>query len=304
MAETNPRNFARDPRTLPLLPRGGGLTEYKPQTQTHSSGTNILPSATPIAAETVVSSLNRKRKPSLSMDHYLIIHDSMASTNTASSMSPSFANDRNTQMEYSSRRDDDLFLQFTQHHQKQARRVSMCGSSLKKARSHSPVREVLVETSSPDKPSMFDPNAFKQILLQRSTETLKNIPYMPGTKPKVEIVEYLPDEAAAMALFQQSNGIYIQPFSNTHDIIKWNIQGNDEINAWLQKRDEYIHPVESGDWNVHWWAVYNPTYAWVKFDSCEAQYDRQTRKFTLILRTFLYATGKDENGRPSCVCIE
>mmetsp|Transcript_3782 Transcript_3782/g.5652 ORF Transcript_3782/g.5652 Transcript_3782/m.5652 type:complete len:223 (-) Transcript_3782:305-973(-) len=177
MTETNHQNFARDP-TLPLLPRGGELREY--QAQPHSSGTSILPSATPIAATASASSFGRKRKPSICMDHY-IIPNSMASINTATSMSSSFANDRNTQMESSSRRDDDLFLQFTQHHQKQARRVSMCSSSLKKARSHSPVREVLMDTSSPAKPSMFDPNAFKQIILQRSTDTLRNLPHMPGT---------------------------------------------------------------------------------------------------------------------------
>jgi len=189
----------------------------------------------------------------------------------------------------------------------------MCGSSLKKARSHSPVREAPSLSLSSSSNNTFDSNTIKQFLLRRSIVALKNLSHKPGKKTKAEITVDLPDEAAAMALFQRSdgsenghkNGIYTQPFSNTHDTIKWNIQGNDEINAWLQKRDEFIHPVESGDWNIWWGAVYNPTYAWAKFDSCEAQYDKQTRVLSLILRTFLYATGKDENGRPSCVvCID
>lgn len=183
-------------------------------------------------------------------------------------------------------------------HRPQPRRVSMCGSSLKKARSYSPPREANVTL---ELESTFDPNAFKQLLLQRTTAALRNLSYKPGKKTMAKIILDLPNEAAAMALFQRSDGIYIQPSSKnttgTNNIIKWTIQGNDEINSWLQKRDEYIHPVEYGDWNVPWWEVYNPTYAWAKFDSCEAQYDTQTKAFSLKLSTFLYATGKDENGR-------
>lgn len=268
------------------------------------------------------SALYRKRRSAMSSTPSQI--DTSSRTNSSNScvemeaLSPNFSNivstgiNINRQSEHKS----SMVLPFTSVRTQsftQPRRVSMCGSSLKKARSHSPVREAPSLSLSSSSNNTFDSNTIKQFLLRRSIVALKNLSHKPGKKTKAEITVDLPDEAAAMALFQRSdgsenghkNGIYTQPFSNTHDTIKWNIQGNDEINAWLQKRDEYIHPVESGDWNIWWGAVYNPTYAWAKFDSCEAQYDKQTRVLSLILRTFLYATGKDENGRPSCVvCID
>ena len=95
----------------------------------------------------------------------------------------------------------------------------------------------------------------------------------------------------------------IAPTVNNSKVITWQLKGNDEINSWLEKKDAYIHPVESGNWCVWWGAVYNPTYAWAKFDSCDVQYDKETKTLKpLTVRTVLYAIGKDdENGRPSCI---
>lgn len=156
----------------------------------------------------------------------------------------------------------------------------------------------------------FDPCEMKRHLVQRSVITLKKLPHQAGKTTEAEITENLPSEDAAFALFQGSghaSGLdekitsTIAPSTNNSKVIKWQLKGNDEINSWLEKKDEYIHPVESGNWCIWWGAVYNPTYAWAKFDSCEAQFDKQTKNFRLKLRTVLYATGKDENGNPSCI---
>ena len=190
-------------------------------------------------------------------------------------------------------------------------------SKSKKVRSHSPVRQehkdVVVPSRAIAVDSMlasnkddgrftqssaapFDPDALKRHLVKISSITLKKLAHRTGIKPIAEITKHLPNEDAAMALFKG-----IQSTTNTNGMIKWNLNGNEEINSWLEKKDKYIHPVEIGDWCILWGAVYNPTYAWAKFHCCEANFDKSNKILRLKFKTILYATGKDENGRPSCI---
>jgi len=143
-------------------------------------------------------------------------------------------------------------------------------------------------------PTAFDSTQLKQHLVKMTSFNLKRLRHQPGRKTISEIKEYLPDETAAIALFDG-----IKPSANTSKMVTWNLSGNEEVNSWLQKKDKYIHPVESGDWCVWWGAAYNPTYAWAKFDSCEAKFDKEEKSLTLTFKTVLYATGRDEEGKPS-----
>ncbi len=98
----------------------------------------------------------------------------------------------------------------------------MCGSSSKEVWYHSPLREYFVEPSTAAKPPTFDPHLFQKLLVLKSSIILKNLPHMPGTKPMAEIIDYIPDETAAMALHGISSKISTAPSSDTNNIIKWN----------------------------------------------------------------------------------
>ncbi len=150
---------------------------------------------------------------------------------------------------------------------------------------------VRIPPSSPRGP--FDPVAMKEYIVHQSSRTLKKLPHRKGFNPIAEFTEYLPNETAAMNLFDG-----IEPKSNTSRMIRWELNSNEDINSWLEKKDQYIHPVEAGEWFIEWGTVYNPTYAWAKFHSCEATYDKKSDRLTLMFKSELFATGKDENGLP------
>ncbi len=150
---------------------------------------------------------------------------------------------------------------------------------------------VRISSSSPRGP--FDPVALKEHIVRQSSRTLKKLPHRKGFNPIAEFTEYLPNETAAMNLFDG-----IEPKSNTSQMIRWELNSNEDVNSWLEKKDQYIHPVEAGEWFIEWGVVYNPTYAWAKFHSCEATYDKKSDRLTLMFKSELFATGKDENGLP------
>lgn len=156
--------------------------------------------------------------------------------------------------------------------------------------------KVRIPPTSPRSPSHsknFDPVALKEYIVRQSSKTLKKLPHRKGSNPIAEFIEYLPNEKAAINLF---NGI--EPSSHTSRHITWTLTSNESVNSWLEKKDQYIHPVEAGEWFINWGAVYNPLYAWAKFHSCEATYEKNSDRLTIVFKSELFATGRHENGMP------
>jgi len=134
-------------------------------------------------------------------------------------------------------------------------------------------------------------NAMKEYIVRKASNALKKLPHKKGSRPITEFTEYLANEAAALKLFEG-----VEPTCCTPQLIRWELTSNEEINSWLGKKDQYIHPVEDGEWFIEWGTVYNPLYAWAKFHSCEVTFDKTSNCLTFTFRSELFATGRDENG--------
>ncbi len=134
-------------------------------------------------------------------------------------------------------------------------------------------------------------NAMKEYIVRKASNALKKLPHKKGSHPITEFTEYLANEAAALKLFEG-----VESTCRTPQLIRWELTSNEEINSWLGKKDQYIHPVEDGEWFIEWGTVYNPLYAWAKFHSCEVTFDKTSNCLTFTFRSELFATGRDENG--------
>lgn len=135
----------------------------------------------------------------------------------------------------------------------------------------------------------FDVVAMKKRISKNSASLIKKAAHNRAKKPFTEIVECVPSEAAVMTLFDS-----IPTVSNTARMIKWKLNGNEEVMNWLGNPFEYIHPVkfDGKTWSLG--GTRPKIYAFANYDSLEAKFEKKTNTLNLKFRSRLAGTGKND----------
>ena len=155
---------------------------------------------------------------------------------------------------------------------------------LKKARTEAPsssaTSTAATATATAAPVRKFDVKAMKKRIAQKSTALVKKAPHKRNNKPISELTECVPDEAAAMELFECT-----VPISNTARMIKWKFDNKETINSWLNKEEEYIYPCKYVD-KVWSFSGSKPVCkAYCSYESCEAKLDKRNNTLTLKFKS-------------------
>lgn len=135
----------------------------------------------------------------------------------------------------------------------------------------------------------FDVVAVKKRISKNSASLIKKAAHNRAKKPFTEIVECVPSEAAVMTLFDS-----IPTVSNTARMIKWKLNGNEEVMNWLGNPFEYIHPVKFDGKTMSLGGSRPKIYAFANYDSLEAKFEKKTNTLNLKFRSRLAGTGKND----------
>ena len=140
----------------------------------------------------------------------------------------------------------------------------------------------------------FDVVAMKKRISKNSASLIKKAAHNRAKKPFTEIVECVPSEAAVMTLFD-----CIPTVSNTARMIKWKLNGNEEVMNWLGNTSEYIHPVKFDGKTMSLGGTKPKIYAFANYDSLEAKFEKKTNTLNLKFRSRLAGTGNnDDDDKP------
>ncbi|GFH44245.1 predicted protein [Chaetoceros tenuissimus] len=173
---------------------------------------------------------------------------------------------------------------------------STMNRGLKKARTAAPAsaaKSNVLPFASPVASSApkFDVVAVKKRISKNSASLIKKAAHNRAKKPFTEIVECVPSEAAVMTLFDS-----IPTVSNSARMIKWKLNGNEEVMNWLGNPFEYIHPVKFDGKTMSLGGTRPKIYAFANYDSLEAKFEKKTNTLNLKFRSRLAGTGKNDGG--------
>lgn len=145
----------------------------------------------------------------------------------------------------------------------------------------------------------FDVVAMKKRISKKSASLIKKAAHNNKKKPFTEIAECVPSEAAVMTLFDS-----IPTVSNNARMIKWKLNGNEEVNNWLGNTSEYIHPVKFDGLLKSFFGERPSFYAFAAYDSLEAKFEKKTNALTLKFRSRLAGSSSNAYDDEPCVLYD
>ena len=88
-----------------------------------------------------------------------------------------------------------------------------------------------------------------------------------------------------------------EPKSDTSRLIKWELTG-DQVVHWLGGQNKYIHPVKFDGRVIAIGVVTSKplVYAWAKYDSLQAKFDKKSGSLCLKFRTKMVGSGRPAEG--------
>ena len=167
-------------------------------------------------------------------------------------------------------------------------------------------------------PSSFKVEAVKKRIAKKSYTMVKKAPHSNVKKPFTEVHEAVPNAACAMALFTG-----FAPKSDTSRLTRWDLDG-DQVLEWFNTHtttltsggtptttnssklvQKYIHPVKFdgkifsfGGSPVAKGSTKPTVYAWAKYISLQAKYNKKGGSLQLIFRTIMVGSGRPTEAKP------
>ncbi len=138
----------------------------------------------------------------------------------------------------------------------------------------------------------YNINSIKEGIAENSKILIQKAKHNRQLKPWTELTENL-TQNAVVSLFQP-----LLPSLDSSRVMKWKLNG-DEVIQWLGLSENHIHPVAFEGKVICEHGQRPSVYAWAKYETCEAKFDKKSRILTLRFQTFLFGTGlPDESGSP------
>ena len=172
-------------------------------------------------------------------------------------------------------------------------------------------------------PPSFKVETVKKRIAKKSYTLVKKTPHSKTKKPFTEIHEAVPNAACAMALFAG-----FAPKSDTSRLTRWDLDGN-QVLEWFNKQHpsnansshvssggttttngnklapKYIHPVKF-DGKIFFFGgsplakgkAKPVVYAWARYISLQAKYDKKGGSLQLKFRTVMVGSGRPTEAKP------
>lgn len=148
-------------------------------------------------------------------------------------------------------------------------------------------------------PPTFKVDVIKKRIAKKSFQLVKKTAHNQTRKPYTELAEAVPNSACALALFEG-----FEPKSDTSRLLKFELQGSDQVVAWLGGANKYIHPVKydgkvisfGGSGTGSGGAGKPFVYAWAKYESLQAKFDKKGASLSLKFRTKMVGSGRPAEG--------
>jgi hypothetical protein len=166
------------------------------------------------------------------------------------------------------------------HQLKKARTGTLGGSKSNQTSAAAAVKPAALDVAVAPAARKFDVKAMKKRIAQKSIALIKKAGHKRNNKPVSELTECVPDEAAALDLFEGT-----MPISNTARMIKWNCDDKELILQWLDKTEQYIYPCKYADKVWHCGPGKPQHKAYCSYESLEAKFDKRTNTLTLKFKS-------------------